>query len=91
MAPCESCPPHCPKCAWDHTQNAQPKGGLVVIRTAVQYGCVKAAAIVVDAARQPFMRLDGKLHPLSAKFGGILSGTQLERDIAGPMALTVAA
>lgn len=88
-APCESCPPHCSQCAWDHQQNAKSEaavvsGPLVTVRTAAEYGCVnKTAAIVVDAAtRKPFMQINGKLHPLSAQFGGIIAGTRLERDIA---------
>lgn len=87
MAPCESCPPHCPQCAWDHRQVHQPKGNLITVRTAEQYGCIKRAAVVVDSAtRQPFMQMGEKLHPLSAVFGGILAGTRLERDIAAAAA-----
>jgi hypothetical protein len=87
-APCESCPPHCSQCAWDHQRDSSkpitPKNGsLVTVRTAAEYGCVnKRAAIVVDSAtHEPFMQIGGKLHPLSAAFGSIIAGTRLERDI----------
>jgi len=82
MAPCESCPSHCPSCAWDHKKSAKPKGPLVMIRTSEQYGCVKGASVVVDSAqRKPFMQIGSDLHPLSVEFGRVIVGTRLERDI----------
>jgi hypothetical protein len=82
MAPCESCPDHCTRCAWDHTKAVAPSGQLVVVRSAAEYGCVHGAAVVVDTARnQPFMQRGETLHPLSSTFGGILAGTRLAQDI----------
>jgi hypothetical protein len=88
MAPCESCPPHCAQCAWDQKQSVKPVNPLVVIRTSAAYGCTKKnAAVVVDTSRrQAFMRIGENLHPLSAKFGSILAGTKLEKDIAAAVA-----
>ena len=87
-APGESCPPHCAQCAWDQKQKAAPKGPLVVLRTAAEYGCVKKnAEIVIDpVVRTPFMRIGEALHPLSERFGAILRGTRLEQDIAAVIA-----
>ncbi|MCK9360956.1 hypothetical protein M0Q28_01880 [Patescibacteria group bacterium] len=89
--PCEACPPCCKSCAWDPA-SAGPaqdsKRRLAVVRTESQYGCVRAdTSIVVDQAEgKPFMQVGDQLLPLSPRFGGVIAGTKLERDIRASLA-----
>ena len=61
---------------------------LTVVRTAVDYGCVRgSASIVVDPVEaKPFMQIGDALHALSPAHGQILAGTRLERDIQAALA-----
>jgi hypothetical protein len=81
-APCESCPCKCAKCAW--LPVGEPDGRPVVkeVRSAGDYGCVAGGRIVVTADGTPAMDRGGSMHFLSPRYGHVLRGTQLERDLA---------
>ncbi len=93
--PCEACPAPvdgvmCGGCAWDgaNATSIDSRRRLTVVRTPEQYGCRrKGAGIVVDLDTQnPFMQIGQRLLPLSAEFGGVISGTVLEQDIQAALA-----
>lgn len=96
VPPCEAHPAPvdgraCGGCAWSSESAGSAEDGrrhLVVVRTPEAYGCLRRdAAIVVDRVeRLPFMRIQGKLLPLSECYGAVIQGTRLETDIQAVLA-----